>query len=272
MSRDRDFKDRLEDFAGRQIEKAFAKPTSRVRSIERRLAREAEAELKKGAKLSREQIAAAALAIADAQGFEAVSMRKIAAVLGSGTMSLYHYVHTKDDLVGLMDDAIMGEVLMPDGKLPPHWRTAITAIAHRTRDAFLRHPWALTAQMRSPPRGANAMKHVDQSLAALKNTDLETNEKFTVLTLVDDYVFGHTIRANAEIGVDADFDSPEAKAFFEAMTAELAAGHYPELSAALGPDLQAAVKRFGDGARVSRFELGLEIILDGAAAKFNLPD
>ena len=131
----------------------------------------AEADRRKGAKLSREQIAAAALAIADAQGFEAVSMRKIAAVLGAGTMSLYHYVRTKDDLVALMDDAIMGEVLIPESKMPPHWRDAFNLLAHRTRDVFARHSWAMTALMQARP-GPNGMRHVEQSLAALKNTDL----------------------------------------------------------------------------------------------------
>lgn len=91
MSRDRDFRNRIDAFQERQLEKALAKGHG---TVEKRLAREAAAAKKKGAKLSREQIAAAALAIADAQGFEAVSMRKIATILGAGTMSLYHYVRT----------------------------------------------------------------------------------------------------------------------------------------------------------------------------------
>ena len=74
---------------------------------------------------TREQIAAAALAIADREGFEAVSMRRVAAEVGAGTMTLYHYVRTKDDLIDLMDDAIMGEVLIPDGELPATWREAM---------------------------------------------------------------------------------------------------------------------------------------------------
>ena len=64
-------------------------------------------------KFTRDQIASTALAIADTEGFAAVSMRRIAAELGAGTMTLYYYVRTKDELVALMDDAIMGEVLDP---------------------------------------------------------------------------------------------------------------------------------------------------------------
>jgi AcrR family transcriptional regulator len=268
MSRDRDLRDRLEDYTERQIEKALSKRMGR--SLERRLAREAAAAIKKGAKLSREQIAAAALAIADAQGFEAVSMRKIAAVLGSGTMSLYHYVRTKDDLVAVMDDAIMGEVLVPTEKLPSHWRQALTTIAHRTRDVFARHSWAMTALMQARP-GPNGMKHVEQSLAALKNTDLEPEEKFTVLTMVDDYVFGHTLRSNARRNMAIGEKEPVTKTLFEATMAELATGNYPELTAVVGDDPEIAFKQFGESAREARFETGLEAILDGAAAKFGLP-
>src|SRR5271156_4306545 len=93
--------------------------------------------------LSREKIADAALAIADAEGFASVSMRRVAQELGVGTMSLYYYVKTKDDLIAVMDDALMGEALLPS--VPKDWRRALTEIATRTHDLFLRHPWALVS-------------------------------------------------------------------------------------------------------------------------------
>src|SRR5262249_47780549 len=64
--------------------------------------------------LSREQIVRAAIEVADAEGIEAVTMRRIATELGVGTMSLYWHVPTKDNLLELMRDALMGEVQMPD--------------------------------------------------------------------------------------------------------------------------------------------------------------
>src|ERR1700728_2329250 len=99
--------------------------------------------------LSRDKIAAAAIAVADAEGFASVSMRRIAEDLGVGTMSLYYYVKTKADLIGAMDDAIMAEVLVPS--LPTNWRPALVAIATRTRDAFMRHPWALHSMLSVAP-------------------------------------------------------------------------------------------------------------------------
>src|SRR5580658_10725345 len=92
-------------------------------------------------RLRREQIAATALAIADAEGFAAVSMRRVAAELGSGTMSLYRYISTKSELAALIDDALMAETVVPDEELPGDWRSALTMVAYRTRDVYLRHPW-----------------------------------------------------------------------------------------------------------------------------------
>ena len=71
-------------------------------------------------RFTRDEIAAAAMRIADAEGFDAVSMRRIASELDAGTMTLYHYVRTKDELLTLVVDAVMGEVVLPpDEPLPP---------------------------------------------------------------------------------------------------------------------------------------------------------
>src|SRR5271155_1852298 len=92
---------------------------------------------------SRQQIAEVAVRIADDEGFDAVSMRRIAHELGAGTMTLYHYVLNKEELVMLMNDRVMGEILVPDDELPADWRAALTAIARRSRRAFERHRWML---------------------------------------------------------------------------------------------------------------------------------
>src|SRR5215471_4843327 len=147
-------------------------------------------------RLTRERISATALSLADTEGFEAVSMRRIAARLGTSAMSLYYYVHTKADLVALMDDALMGEILVPKGKLPRGWREGISAIARRTRDVFARHPWALLSMQGAGP-GPNAMRHFEQSLEALEEAPLSVAGKLALIQLVDDFVFGHTLRTSA---------------------------------------------------------------------------
>lgn len=190
--------------------------------------------------LSRERIAAAAVAIADAEGFPSVSMRRIAQDLGVGTMSLYYYVKTKADLIAAMDDAIMSEVLVPT--LPANWREALMAIATRTRDAFLRHSWALHSMLSVAP-GANAMRHFEQCLEALAATPLTSAQKFTLLATVDDFVFGYALReAATEKKVDPDFAK-----------SQLATGGYPRLA-----------EVFREGrvtASSDRFQVGLGLIL-----------
>ena len=95
-------------------------------------------------RFTREQIAATALADrGPLRAFEAVSMRRIAAELGAGTMTLYHYVRTKDDLKDLLDDAIVGEALVPDGRAA----VRLARSAHRDRPP---HPRGASA----PPVGA----------------------------------------------------------------------------------------------------------------------
>lgn len=194
--------------------------------------------------MSRERIAAAAIAIADAEGFAAVSMRRIAEDLGVGTMSLYHYVKTKADLIGAMDDAFMAEVLVPS--LPEGWRAALVAIATRTRDALMRHPWALYSMLSVAP-GVNAMRHFEQCLEALAETALTSKEKLTLLATVDDFVFGYALR---EAATDKKID-------FDFARSQLATGEYPRL---------AEVVRKGRVSVVSdRFQFGLRLILDRVA-------
>jgi AcrR family transcriptional regulator len=191
--------------------------------------------------LSREKIAAAALAIADADGFASVSMRRIAQEMGVGTMSLYYYVKTKADLIAVMDDALMGEVLAPS--LPANWREALTVIATRTCDVFLRHPWALSSMLSAPP-GINAMRHMEQCLQALARTNMSTREKFALLAIIDDFVFGYALR---EGGNDPKVDLKFVKA-------QLATGAFPRLKEAFGKGRRSAMP--------DRFQIGLRALLD----------
>ena len=195
---------------------------------------------RRASRLTREKIAAMALAIADKHGFEAVSMRRVAQELNVGTMSLYYYVKTKNDLIAVMDDALMAEALLPS--LPKGWKRAIMEIARRTHALFIRHPWALSAMLSAPP-GLNAMRHMEQCLEALAETSMTGKEKLTLLAMVDDFVFGHALREAADHStLDAEFAA-----------AQLRSGAFPRL-----------VEVFGDGricAQGDRFDQGLRQLL-----------
>jgi AcrR family transcriptional regulator len=226
-------------------------------------------------RLRREQITAAALRIADAEGFEAVTMKRVASELGAGTMTLYYYVRAKADVVALMQDAILADLLIPDDELPAHWREAVISIARRTRDVLLAHPWSV-ASLNDAQFGPNAMRHVEQSLAALDELDLEPAAKLSLWGTVDDYVFGsalHTIETLSRAA--AAEHNPQLVA--DAITfgqQQLATGEFPRLTAlyqrTIAPN-QSVRTDDGEGASLQstsalladQFEHGLTALLDG---------
>lgn len=215
-------------------------------------------------RFTRAAIAAAAVAIADAEGFEAVTMRRVAAELGAGTMSLYHYVRGRDDLLDLMDDAVMAEVVVPDEALAHGWREALRAIAASSYQAFLRHPWML--QVTRGNGGPSTLRHFEQSLHAASLTGLDERGQIEAMSTVDDYVFGFILRSRFS-------DQHEHEAAFAAIADAVAGlveqGDYPRVRALVrGDDPLAAWRRIaavmhGEG----RFERGLERVLDGIAAE-----
>src|SRR5262245_6777509 len=196
---------------------------------------------KRKPQLTRERIALVALAIADREGFEAVSMRRVAQDLKAGTMSLYYYVKGKADLIAAMDDALMSEILLPS--VPKGWRRAMIAIARRTHEALRRHPWALVAMLSAPP-GLSAMRHMEQCLEALAETSMTNKQKITLLATVDDFVFGHTLR---EAAADAKID-------LEFAAAQLGTGAFPRLAEVFTGSLIEPNR--------DRFDQGLRSLLD----------
>jgi AcrR family transcriptional regulator len=213
---------------------------------------------------SREQIVAAAIELADAEGWDAVSMRRIASELGAGTMSLYHYVRTRDDLAALVADAIMGELIVPEDELPDGWRDGLAAIARRTRAAFERHPWLLGAFGEDDDaQGPNGMRHFEQSLGVAARTGVALEHQFAFVMLVDEYVFGYAMH---ERGGDplGPAGSERERAMLGYVEEQLATGDYPHMQALAAGDLVGTFRRIAAAARdEGRFERGLQIVLDG---------
>jgi len=220
-------------------------------------------------RFTREQIAEAALAIADKEGFESVSMRRIADELGAATMTLYHYIRTKDDLMALMDDAIMGAVIVPEGELPPEWRPALHRIALGSYRAFMRHPWALDA-LKGAPFGPNGMRHFEQSLAAVANLPSDLQGKMDALGIVDDYVFGHVVRVVEGLSQRDFIDGKPAKVTMKFAEQMIATGEFPHVEELLGDGdplvAWGKVARYMNDA--GRFVRGLDVVLDGLEARF----
>jgi len=215
-------------------------------------------------RFTRAEIARTAIGIADAEGFDAVTMKRIASELGAGTMTLYYYVRNKADIVALMQDAICEDFLVPDGELPAGWRAAVTLIARRTRETLVGHPWAISS-LNQAQFGPNAVRHYEQSLAALAATGLGYPQKTELTAILDDYVNGnaaHAVEARERMQL-ASRDpglAIEARAYGEAL---MAAGAFPELEA-LARDARDGGGEFDPLANLDRqFEVGLAALLDG---------
>jgi len=220
---------------------------------------------------TREQIADAALRIADADGFDAVTMKRIAAELGASTMTLYYYVRNKSDIVALMQDAILADVLVPDACLRGAWRDALTAIARRTRDVLMAHPWSLTS-LNDAQFGPNAMRHFEQSLAALAGTGLGVPARFELIAAVDNYVSGnvlHAVESMARARV-AEADPGMVAAAVAYGVAQLQTGEFPQLSAIYAESDQSAGPPLTEAALTEQFERGLAALLDGLAARMKI--
>jgi AcrR family transcriptional regulator len=144
--------------------------------------------------LSVQRIVQAAIGIADAEGLQALSMRRVAAELGVGTMSLYTYVPGKAELLDVMLDTVLGEVARPDG-VTGGWRAKLEAYAREHWAHYHRHPWVLQVSGARALLGPNETAAFESALHAVSGTGLDGREMVHVVTLVAEYVRGAAQRA-----------------------------------------------------------------------------
>ncbi|MFG3507932.1 TetR/AcrR family transcriptional regulator [Streptomyces sp. NPDC047821] len=218
--------------------------------------------------LSLDRIVTAAVEVADAEGLDAVSMRRLSADLGVGTMSLYRYVPGKAELLDLMLDRVRG--LMLDGRPaePCDWRAAVDALARAELALYRRHPWLLRVNQARTVLGPSALKGLELALLGLKGMGLTDPETISVIIAVQSFVTGivrmeaETAWAAKETGVsDEEFWKRQEPFLDRAMHT----GAYPML-AALSPDaFSADVDHFAFGLRALMD--GFEAMVDRAAAR-----
>ncbi|WP_242885954.1 TetR/AcrR family transcriptional regulator [Actinomadura litoris] len=132
-------------------------------------------------RLTVEAIVRAAIAAADADGLEALSMRRIAEDLGVATMSIYTYVPGKAELVDVMLDRAVGELTPPEGG---GWRDRLEHIARDNWELFHRHPWMLQIAVARPPLGPGMIAKYEYELAAVDGVGLTDLEMDSVVALV----------------------------------------------------------------------------------------
>ncbi|MFD7876651.1 TetR/AcrR family transcriptional regulator [Streptomyces sp. NPDC059766] len=179
---------------------------------------------------SREVITEAAVALADTEGFEGVTMRKVAARVGAGVMSLYSYAPDKETLLNLMVDHVSGE-LPTTTALTGDWRADLKAIAHLQRAHMLRHPWLPAALSTRRIPGPNTLDFLEHALAALRPAGLDGAAKLEVFAQLTAFVAGHVAHEIAQSAASQSPDRAAAEARYLAAVA--ADGRHPELAEAL---------------------------------------
>jgi AcrR family transcriptional regulator len=220
-------------------------------------------------RLSREQIVDVAIAIADAEGAEALSMRRIAQVLRSGTMSLYWYVSGKEHLLELMRDMLMAEVIVPEPS--GDWQKDLRAFAVSTRAMLRRHLWLMDFVGGRPALGPATMLTMDAVLATMDSTPLDIESKLGVLSAVTTYVSGAVLGEAQEIRAQEAEQQAAARTDITEMLRERrawrdrldATGLFPRFVAFLDTGIDPDAPETMD----SRFEFGLDCLLDGIAAR-----
>ena len=201
--------------------------------------------------LTRERILRAAIRMADAQGLDSLTMRKLGHELGVEAMSLYNHVANKDDLLNGMVDTVVGEMTLPAAD--EEWEATIRASVISAHETLLRHRWACNLMM-SPGHVTRArIRYMDALLGRLRTAGFSPETTYRAYHAVDSHVFGFTLwqigHASGATGLTQEF----AERFLESL-----GGDFPYL-------LEHARQHFDPELRdgESEFEFGLDLILDG---------
>ena len=220
--------------------------------------------------LSRDEIVSTAMAVADAEGPDAISMRRIARELRAGAMSLYWHVESKEELLDLMLESIEAEIEVPEPS--GDWQADLGAFAHRIRAAMSRHPWAIDFMGGRPPAGPADARNLERLLGLFDGLALDDARlTMDILGTVATYAMGAVMRDRQEMRVQRDQERAEAGMTAEEIRATRegyyqwfeASGRYPRIlrlmESGIDPDDPAT--------RDERFEFGLDCVLEGIAAR-----
>jgi AcrR family transcriptional regulator len=195
----------------------------------------------------------AALELADARGFEAISMRNVARKLGVEAMSLYNHVANKEDIVDGLVDIVFGEIEVATPGTAD-WRTAMRQRAISVRAALNRHRWAVGLMEGRMNPGPASLRNHDAVLGCLRESGFSFRAAVHAYSAMDAYVYGFALQ---ERGLP--FDAPEETA----QVMERQRRNVPNMD-----DYPYLVEAAGEFAEAgydydTEFEFGLEVILDG---------
>jgi AcrR family transcriptional regulator len=202
--------------------------------------------------LTRERVLRAAMELADRDGIEALTMRRLGQELGVEAMTLYYHVGRKDALLGAIVDLAYGEIEPPDPALA--WRTGLRRSAISAHDVLLRHPWATRVTGGGPDViGPGRVRYMEGLLARLRSAGFSAEMTHHAYHALDCHIVGYTLW---EAGYDILAD--ELPDLARSALRQLSAGGYPALTEHIEWHLAPST-----GGGTSEFEFGLDLILDG---------
>ena len=212
--------------------------------------------------LSVDRVVAAAIDLADAEGPQAVSMRRVAQALGVAPMSLYTYVPGKAELLDLMLDTVYADMPRADLSNKP-WRARVEAVARENRDLYERHPWAATVSTGRPPLGPGLMGKYEHELTAFADLGLDDVEMDAALTHLLSFVQASARAAHEAVAIQRDSAMSDEQ--WWAVNAPLLASVFDETryptAARVGAAAGAAHRAAYSAAHA--YDFGLQRVLDG---------
>lgn len=219
---------------------------------------------KRGPKPSRsvDEVVAAAIAIADAEGLAALSMRRVADALRLSPMALYTYVPSKAELIDLMLDRIAAEA---PPLTAPDWRGALEQLARGRWASAQRHPWLMQVGMHRPPLGPNVLAAAERTLRAIDGLGLSELEMDQLTSSIGDYIRG---------AIRAALDAREVARATGMSDEQWWALNQPLLKDKVDPASFPTIIRVGEAYQAAQvpppdpernFEFGLQLMLDGVA-------
>jgi AcrR family transcriptional regulator len=203
------------------------------------------------APLTRERILGAAMALVDAEGLEALTMRRLARTLGFEAMSLYYYTPNKDDIIDGIVDLVVREIELPS--LTGDWKAAIRSSAVSAHQVLRRHPWACNPLMSTPRLLPSRLRMVDALLGRLADANLPSDLADRAYHAIDSHILGFTLW-EAGYSIALRDMPPDALA---KVVEDVGVGAYPHLTAHV-----AFHERPPGAGRKPAFEFGLDLILD----------
>jgi len=225
----------------------------------------------RGRALSRDEIVRTAIAVADAEGPHAISMRRIARELNAGAMSLYWHVSSKEELLDLMLDAIHGEIT--DVKITGDVRADLRALAVSQRELLRRHRWVMPFMAGRPPMGPKSLRNIERSLGVFAGHNLPGMTAMNMLTTVITYVMGVVGREQQEERSQQDTERAQERlglsgeemrdVFWQFMQQVMESGRYPNFTEMIKQGVDPDAIETQD----ERFEFGLDCLLDGLVAR-----